>query len=61
MSEKKANLIQEINELRAENRELRKFVNYVRSLKTDEDFLTLKTILESANFILEEKQKWEAE
>ena len=49
MSEKKADLIKENNELRAENLELRKFVNYVRWLKTDEDFLNLKVILEQAN------------
>lgn len=56
MSEKKADLIKENNELRAENRELRKFVNYVRSLKTDEDFLNLKIILEEADKKFEEKE-----
>lgn len=49
MSEKKSDLIRENNELRAENRELRKFVNYVRWLKTDEEFFNLKKILEEAN------------
>lgn len=45
----KKQLEQENAELRAENRELRKFVEYVRWLKTDEDFLNLKTILEEAD------------
>lgn len=47
MSEKKADLIKENEELRAENDELRKFVMYVKWLKTDEEFLNLKTILEN--------------
>ena len=49
MSEKKSDLIKENNELRAENFELRKFVNYVRWLKTDEEFLKLKEILAEAD------------
>lgn len=61
MSEKKSDLIRENNELRAENRELRKFVNYVRWLKTDEEFINLRKLLEKANFILKENQEWEAE
>lgn len=55
MSEKKADLIKENNELRAENYELRKFVNYIRSLKTDEDFLKLKKILEEADKSLQKR------
>lgn len=38
-------LVKENEELREENFELRKFVNYVRWLKTDEEFLKLKEIL----------------
>jgi len=49
MSERKADLIKENNELRAENRELRRFVMYVRWLKTKEDFLGLKALLEKAD------------
>ena len=56
MRETKADLIRQMNvltmenqELQAENKELRKFVNYVRNLKTEEDFLNLKTILEEAD------------
>lgn len=49
MRETKAQLIRENEELRAENRELRKFVMYVKWLKTDEEFLNLKKILEEAN------------
>ena len=56
MRETKADLIRQMNalelenqELQAENRELRKFVNYVRGLETEEDFLNLKTILEEAD------------
>lgn len=36
-------------ELRAENAELRKFVNYVRSLKTLADFKKLRTIVTQIN------------
>lgn len=36
-------------ELRAENAELRKFVNYVRSLKTLADFKKLRTIVTQTN------------
>ena len=54
-------LVKENEELREENFELRKFVNYVRSLKTEEDFINLKNVLESANFILERWEKWEDE
>ena len=36
-------------ELRAENTELRKFVNYVRSLKTLADFKKLRTIVTQIN------------
>lgn len=60
MSEKKADLIKENNELRAENRELRKFVMYVKWLKTDEDFLGLKAVLEQVDtyFNSLEKEEW---
>lgn len=50
-------LVKENEELRAENTELRKFVMYVRDLKTDADFLALKTTLENASFLLNQKQK----
>ena len=53
-------LVKENEELRAENTELRKFVMYVRDLKTDADFLALKTTLENASFLLNQKQKWKA-
>ena len=53
-------LVKENEELRAENTELRKFVMYVRGLKTDADFLALKTTLENASFLLNQKQKWKA-
>ena len=65
MRETKADLIRKLNlsrllnkSLQSENDELRKFVNYVRSLKTEEDFLNLKTILEEADkhFNSEEKE-----
>lgn len=50
MAEKKRKTLrEEVLRLREENHELRKFVNYVRSLKTDEDFLKLKGILQQAN------------
>ena len=49
MSEKKSDLIRENNELKAENRELKKFVMYVKWLKTDEEFLNLKKIIEEVN------------
>lgn len=42
-------LVKENEELREENFELRKFVNYVRWLKTDEEFLKLKEILAEAD------------
>lgn len=42
-------LVKENEELREENYELRKFVNYVRWLKTDEEFLKLKEILAEAD------------
>ena len=54
MRETKADLIRQLEisrllneELQAENDELRKFVMYVKWLKTDEEFLNLKTILEN--------------
>lgn len=56
MRETKADLLSKLRitqleneEIRAENYELRKFVNYVRSLKTDEDFIKLKNILAEAD------------
>ena len=49
MSEKKADLIKENNELRAENNELKKFVNYVRQLKTHADFNRLRNIILTTN------------
>lgn len=55
-------LVKENEELREENFELRKFVNYVRWLKTKADFMKLRSILQMAdkNFI-NTKSKWEAE
>lgn len=64
MRETKADLLSKLRitqleneEIRAENYELRKFVNYVRSLKTDEDFIKLKNILAEADkkFLKEEE------
>lgn len=45
----KAIIEAENKRLREENYELRKFVNYVRSLKTDEDFLKLREVLQQAD------------
>lgn len=62
MAEKKRKTLhEEVLRLREENHELRKFVNYVRSLKTDEDFLNLKKVLEKANekFSSQEKENEE--
>lgn len=47
-------LIKQIEELQEENRELRKFVEYVRSLKTKEDFLRLRNVILDTN----KKFKW---
>lgn len=61
MSEKKSDLIRENNELRAENRELRKFVMYVKWLKTDEEFLGLKAVLNRVDEYfnwLKKEEKW---
>lgn len=56
MRETKADLLSKLRvtqleneQVRAENYELRKFVNYVRWLKTDEEFLKLKEILAEAD------------
>lgn len=56
MRETKADLLSKLRitqleneQIRAENYELRKFVNYVRWLKTDEEFLKLKEILAEAD------------
>jgi len=56
MRETKADLLNKLRvtqleneQIRAENYELRKFVNYVRWLKTDEEFLKLKEILAEAD------------
>lgn len=56
MSEKKADLIKENQELRAENRELRRFVMYVKWLKTDEGFLNLKKVLEEVDKMFLKKE-----
>ena len=53
MSEKKADIQKQLEKenksLREENRELKKFVTYVQWLKTDEEFLELKKVIETAN------------
>ena len=50
-------ILKENEELRAENFELRKFVNYVRSLKTKADFMKLRWILQQADKHFNSKSK----
>ena len=53
----KKELMEEVEKLEEENRELRKFINYVRWLKTEDDFLNLKVILEQADIYFNSKKE----
>ena len=55
-----ARLEKAYNTLLDENIQLRMFADYVRGLKTDEDFLNLKKVIEKANNnLLPKVEEWE--